>query len=109
MDAEMGLFRSFARWSTYSAMAWWHYWHLLRIASAIMRRVAISENWDHQQQRLQRRNTRVYLKTYFAAARKVLGFNFYERLVALWHVIHLPFFFMMLLSGVIHVIAVHVY
>lgn len=109
MDTETGLLHSFARWAKYTATAWWHYWRLLRIASAVITRLALDENWDHQQQRRQRQETKAYLKTYFSAARKVLEFNFYERLFALWHVIHLPFFFMMLLSGVIHVIAVHVY
>jgi hypothetical protein len=109
MDTETGLLHSFARWTRYTATAWWHYWRLQRIASAAIEKIAASEHWDKQQQRTQRRNTRNYLKSYFAAARKVLEFNFYERLFALWHVIHLPFFFMMLLSGVIHVIAVHMY
>lgn len=109
MDRESGVVHSFIRWTKYTATAWWHYWRLLRIASAVIARIAADENWDKQQQGQQHRNTKAYLKTYFKAARKVLEFNFYERLFALWHVIHLPFFFMMLLSGVIHVIAVHVY
>jgi hypothetical protein len=109
MDTDTGLLHSLARWTKYTATAWWHYWRLLRIATAVIQRIAANENWDKRQQREQRRNTRAYLKTYFSAARKVLEFNFYERLFALWHVVHLPFFFMMLLSGVIHVIAVHMY
>ncbi len=33
----------------------------------------------------------------------------YERLFALWHVAHLPFFFLLLVSVVVHVFAVHLY
>ncbi|MDH3343144.1 MAG: transcriptional regulator [Gammaproteobacteria bacterium] len=109
MDTETGLVHSFFRWLKYTSTAWWHYWRLRRLAAAAIGRSAATENWDNAQQRLQRRNTKKYLRTYFSAARRVLEFNFYEQLFALWHVIHLPFFFMMLLSGVIHVIAVHMY
>lgn len=33
----------------------------------------------------------------------------YERLFALWHVFHLPLFFLMLIAAIIHVVAVHLY
>ena len=44
-----------------------------------------------------------------AAARRVAEFEGCERLFALWHVMHIPLFVMMLIAGVVHVIAVHVY
>jgi len=33
----------------------------------------------------------------------------YERLFSLWHILHLPLFFMLIITGFIHVIAVHMY
>jgi hypothetical protein len=33
----------------------------------------------------------------------------YERLFSLWHVFHLPFFYMLILTALIHVLAVHMY
>ena len=36
-------------------------------------------------------------------------FSFYERLFGLWHILHLPIFFMMILSALVHVLAVHMY
>ncbi|HHJ12913.1 MAG TPA: transcriptional regulator [Gammaproteobacteria bacterium] len=41
--------------------------------------------------------------------RKVADFHFYERLFSLWHMLHFPLFLMLLLSGIVHVIAVHMY
>ncbi len=41
--------------------------------------------------------------------RKVIEFSFYERMFALWHVLHLPLFFMLVTAAIIHVIAVHWY
>ena len=36
-------------------------------------------------------------------------FAFWERMFSLWHIIHVPLFFLLLVSGVIHVVAVHLY
>lgn len=43
------------------------------------------------------------------AAQKASQFNAYVRLFALWHVIHIPFLGMLVLTAVAHVIAVHAY
>ena len=43
------------------------------------------------------------------ASRQVAEFGIYERLFSLWHVLHLPLFFMLLVTGIVHVVAVHVY
>jgi hypothetical protein len=64
---------------------------------------------DNSQLDMLRRRTRFYLGVYLESMRRVAGFTFYERLFALWHVLHLPLFVMLLLSGVIHVYAVHMY
>jgi hypothetical protein len=40
---------------------------------------------------------------------RVAELDSYERLFALWHVLHLPLFFMLLVAGIAHVIAVHLY
>ncbi|MET0087697.1 MAG: hypothetical protein ABW082_14430 [Sedimenticola sp.] len=49
------------------------------------------------------------LKQRTHAALELAEFNGYERLFALWHVLHLPFFFLMFITGIFHVIAVHMY
>lgn len=33
----------------------------------------------------------------------------WERLFSLWHVAHIPFLYLLLFSGIVHVIAVHIY
>jgi hypothetical protein len=41
--------------------------------------------------------------------RRVAELGTYERLFSLWHVLHLPLFFMLLVAGFVHVVAVHLY
>jgi len=55
------------------------------------------------------RSTSGYIRDYTALLGRVAQFSFYERLFALWHVFHLPIFFMMVLSALMHVLAVHMY
>lgn len=55
------------------------------------------------------RSSRVFLRDILRQVRHVAHFNTYERLFSWWHVIHVPFFMMMVLSAVVHVLAVHMY
>ena len=50
-----------------------------------------------------------YIRDYTKLVGRVAKFSFYERLFALWHVLHLPIFFMMIISALMHVLAVHMY
>ena len=50
-----------------------------------------------------------YVASRLLAARRVAEFEASERLFAAWHILHLPLFFMLVVVGVVHVIAVHVY
>jgi hypothetical protein len=43
------------------------------------------------------------------ACRRVAEYRLYTRLFSFWHVLHIPLFFMLLIAGIAHVIAVNVY
>ena len=46
---------------------------------------------------------------YVLALRRTAAFKLYEGLFSLWHILHLPLFFMMIITAVIHIFAVHLY
>jgi hypothetical protein len=46
---------------------------------------------------------------YLDAVVRATQFAGWERLFSLWHVVHIPFIYLLLFSGIIHVIAVHMY
>lgn len=50
-----------------------------------------------------------YIRDFMGRVGRVAQFSFYERLFALWHVLHLPIFLMMIVSALVHVLAVHMY
>jgi hypothetical protein len=50
-----------------------------------------------------------FVPRYIAAVRRVAEYGVYERLFALWHLLHVPLFFMLLISSLVHIVAVHAY
>ena len=56
-----------------------------------------------------RRTAYLYVDRRLAATRRVAEFQGFERLFSLWHALHLPLIFILIVAAVVHVIAVHVY
>jgi hypothetical protein len=61
-----------------------------------------------QRRRLERVITS-FIREHLRRVRRVAELGSYERLFALWHVFHLPFFYMLVITALIHVLAVHMY
>lgn len=49
------------------------------------------------------------IERYYRIMIRVSDFNVYERLFSLWHLLHIPLFIMLIISGTVHVLAVHIY
>jgi hypothetical protein len=56
-----------------------------------------------------RRAARAYIDRRLAATKRVAEFEGYERLFSLWHALHIPLIFMLIIAAVVHVVAVNVY
>lgn len=52
---------------------------------------------------------RRYADRRLEAGRRTVEYRAYARLFSYWHVLHIPFFFMLVISAIVHVIAVNVY
>lgn len=75
----------------------------------IVRTVAKRQSWTRSQARSFRRRANAEMRLYVDTIVKVAEFDFYQRLFALWHVLHLPLFILLIITGVFHVVAVHMY
>ncbi len=88
-------------------------WGLRRELSRLIRRevraTAAERGLDGRAQREEVKAARHLVDSYIDAARKVVEFRAYEQMFSLWHLLHLPLFFMLLAAGIVHVVAVHVY
>jgi hypothetical protein len=82
---------------------------LLGDARTILAREASAHGWSRATRRRHLKSVRAHLNQFFVAVRRAAAFAVYERLFALWHVLHLPLFFLLILTAVLHVIAVHTF
>ncbi|WP_338353348.1 hypothetical protein [Thalassolituus oleivorans] len=100
---------SFNNWVRYVVTAMWHRFKIKQQLRTTLKKVASDRSWDRSLYKSHLAKAFAQVDSFFAASRRVLEFSFYERLFSLWHVIHLPFFIMLVLSGIVHVVAVHMY
>ncbi|MGY0194165.1 hypothetical protein ACWA7J_03725 [Leptothrix sp. BB-4] len=106
------------------AAAWRHWLRLLlvlpvrswlvrvkvqREARLGLRILARTQNWQPALLRHRQRQLRRALVSYFVGVMRVAMFAAWERVFALWHVAHIPFVFLLVIAGVVHVVAVHAY
>ncbi len=95
------------------AVAGWHLWRgrrqlHRRLAQAVRAEAATRGLTAAQRKNLEERG-REYVARRLETVRSVAQFEGYERLFALWHVLHLPLFILLLIAGLVHVVSVHVY
>jgi hypothetical protein len=84
-------------------------WSLLWTARRELRVAAVVSEVVAKDRKRLYRNTARYIRDYTKLMGRIAQFTFYERLFAVWHVLHLPIFFVMVLSALVHVLAVHMY
>ena len=65
--------------------------------------------WTSEEQHRYRRAVTKTLRAYIGNVHRVAHFSIYERMFSLWHVVHIPFVYMMVAAIIAHVVAVHMY
>lgn len=71
--------------------------------------VAHTEGWSRRQLKARLKVARQYTRAYLLGAQRVAMFSAWERVFSWWHVAHVPFVYILAISAVVHVIAVHAY
>lgn len=74
-----------------------------------MAKLARARRWTRGDLKARRRRARALVRTYLGSVVRVAQFSAYERLFALWHMLHVPFIYILVVSAAAHVVAVHVY
>lgn len=75
----------------------------------VLESVAATEQWGPQ--RLARRVARrvALIDAHLASVQRLAQLAVFERLFSLWHVLHVPLFWLLVASAIAHVVAVHMY
>jgi hypothetical protein len=94
-------------------MLWLRAWYAYLYCACELQRLykahARKRDWDQAKYRRRLKAANHLVRTYLRSIREVAHFNTYERLFSLWHVLHVPLVYMLILSAIAHVVAVHMY
>lgn len=96
------------------ALAWTvkHYIVRLRLYFMIRRelrtRAILSQTVQANTKNLSR-TANAYAAKQVGMMRQIAQLSFYERLFSLWHIFHMPLFLILVISALVHVLAVHMY
>lgn len=104
-----GLLRA---WFDLASFGWKSRWlslQLRRDMNKHLAAMAADKQWSRKELRRHRRDFRRQLAYYMLMLRKVALFSVYERFFAFWRHAHVPLLYLLMVSGVVHVIAVHIY
>lgn len=87
----------------------WEAWRLARFAAHELELLASRSAIVREQRTELERSVARFVREHLRRVRRVAELGSWERLFSLWHVFHLPFFYMLVLAALIHVLAVHMY
>jgi hypothetical protein len=82
---------------------------IARDAVAALRELAQTQAWDEPTLRRRERRAVRTVSATLRSVKRVAQLAAYSRLFSLWHVLHVPFVFLMVICAVAHVVAVHAY
>lgn len=82
---------------------------MLRALKTGARRIASTGPGGRAASRRLRRDGAMLVHAYCRHMRHAAYLTFFERLFALWHIVHMPLFMLMVVAAGIHIVAVHLY
>jgi hypothetical protein len=109
IDRPKNLAHSTWYFLTFGIRARWLRRQCTRQFARAYRAHARANGWDPVRQTRDLVTAKALIQAYLSGVQRVAQFTGYERLFSLWHVLHVPLVWMLILSAVAHVIAVHAY
>ncbi len=88
---------------------WWNYIVMLVGLRRALKVTALRSGWTDNVLKKHKKDAHRYVAAYLLLVKKIVLFSFYERLFAKWHIFHLPLFIMLVMTGLVHVVSVHMY
>jgi hypothetical protein len=88
---------------------WFLHQRCVKALKVPIRKLAAHGKWSEAEFKRRERKGRIVINEYSQAIVRVCQHSAYERLFSLWHVAHIPFVYMLAVSALVHVLAVHMY
>jgi hypothetical protein len=80
-----------------------------REITSLLKKRAAKENWDNLKYQSELAKGKRNLREHVNALIEIGQSHFYERLLVGWRIFHIPLIFILVISGMVHVLAVHLY
>ena len=81
---------------------------LVELKKAI-RKAGKKKDWSRVERSRRYLGGKAFINSYVEAINKVAQFGIFERMFSIWHIAHVPLIFLLLVTAIIHVVAVHMY
>jgi len=107
--ATSGIASDAARFATIATRRYATHRACVRELRAQLQLAAEVRSWDRDKYRRRLKAATYLVDEYLGAAQRVAEFSVYDRLLQLWHVAHVPLVYLLVISGIAHVVAVHMY
>jgi uncharacterized membrane protein (UPF0136 family) len=82
---------------------------LRRDAKSALRRQWRQQGGDRKELALKYQTAKERIDNYLEAVAKTSQLAVWEKLFSYWHIVHIPFLYLLVFSGIVHVVAVHMY
>jgi len=109
LSPQRSILRALPRIALFNINSHWIEFSLGRLLKRALIEQLRERGGDRRDMKQRLREEKHQLGDYLNTLRKINQLAFYERLFSWWHVLHVPLFLMLLLSGIVHVVAVHLY
>lgn len=76
---------------------------------AACKQLAIKEQWPPNKYKATFHKANHFLTAHYLTVRKIATFSFYERVFSIWFFLHIPLFYMLIVSVIFHIVLVHMY
>jgi hypothetical protein len=103
-------------WATHIRLVFWL--PILQLAvyrkcvtelNALLPQMAKKQHWSDEDLVRRRKKSHKLVKQYLNSVVRVAQYSAYSSLFSLWHVAHIPFVYLLIITALVHVYAVHVY
>ena len=94
------------------SFGWRSRWLYFRLTSDLHHHLlpmAKQNGWNYRTVRQKKREFKRQLREYILMLKKVALYHVYERFFSFWRNAHVPLLYLLLMSGIVHVVAVHMY
>lgn len=75
----------------------------------LLKKSAKENRWNRGETKNRMLHGEESVRQFLDSVRSVATYHAYEHLFSLWHILHVPLLFLLILAGAIHVLAVHMY